>query len=409
VPKAYRPVAPGQSNPARNGKAHPRLTVTTGPGCDGMPAPAPQPSDPTVPAEAAATEPFAALPHRIVADPDLSDADVRVLLGLLYFARDKSSCWPSLRQLGEHVHKSIRSVREAIERLERHGYVKREEDISKRTWQRFVLTWRPDEGPAPMPLVGTAAPPAKNRRPPRRDSAAPPGEISPGARRDFAGPPRRKIAAKREASLVVGEGEEKHSGEAAAAAPQVAPAPAPPPIGTERGDGSLISNENENEDPQVQPLSPAMRQTLERLIGAGGNAAAQARKHLARDDALRAKAGLSTKTVAGVGPAELKARTATLMERSKPRPETLARLQGISPGCDPHHVDLVVGLLCRELDGDGHSQPHWINVLNSVRRGELPGEAVVLAYVRACGPKVRHPGKVFNAAIKEAQRGVPRP
>jgi hypothetical protein len=164
VPKAYRPQRPRQSNPSRDGKAHPRLALTTGPECDGTPAPALQPSAPTDPVEAAAKEPFAALPHRIAADPRLTALDVRVLLALLYFAKNDPHCWPSAKQLRARVHvKSDRSVQESLRRLIEHGHIRRDDDTSKPTWRRIILLWRVGEGPVPNPPDRTADPLRKLR------------------------------------------------------------------------------------------------------------------------------------------------------------------------------------------------------------------------------------------------------
>jgi hypothetical protein len=66
----------------------------------------------------------------------------------------------------------------------------------------------------------------------------------------------------------------------------------------------------------------------------------------------------------------------------------------------PHQVELCVRRLCRELDGDGHSQGFFIETLNAVRQGRRPAEAIVFAYAKACGPRVRKPGAAFVAALK---------
>jgi hypothetical protein len=183
---------------------------------------------------------------------------------------------------------------------------------------------------------------------------------------------------------------------------------------TNEPNSSLISNENENENPPAQPMSPKQRETTERMASdprVPEIVKLQARMHLARDDAMRAKAGGCTMTTRPkpIEPAELKARTAALMTKSKASPETIVLLEGLGPGCDPHQVDLCVRRLCRELDGDGRSQGYFVDKLNAVRRGEIPAEAIVHAYVRAGGPRLRNRGAAFVAAVKQAQAGAPRP
>ena len=48
--------------------------------------------------------PYAKLPHDLAADPRLLPIDVRLLLALVFFARDKDHCWPSDATLGTVGH-----------------------------------------------------------------------------------------------------------------------------------------------------------------------------------------------------------------------------------------------------------------------------------------------------------------
>src|SRR5688572_8567183 len=70
--------------------------------------------------------PFAALPHDIAGDPRLSPVDKCVLLALLYWARDKASCWPCDRSIGSRVGRSVQTIQRALRRLQGLGYIDRE-------------------------------------------------------------------------------------------------------------------------------------------------------------------------------------------------------------------------------------------------------------------------------------------
>jgi hypothetical protein len=364
-------------------------------------------------AEEAKRTPYAALPHAIASDTRLSSTERLIVAALLYWALDDDRCTMADWRVADYVGVTRETVQRAYKRLQKFGHVRVEKlrsSARNRTGRQVILCFREDPSylPAPPDRRGpngrtraVAAPaegvmPTSHPAPGRRDSPCGAG-VTPGV----------APAPHKEKSLVVGEGREK-SGEATAPAPQVTLTPAARPIGTERRDGSLISNENENA--QAGPLDPGLRETAERMLRdprVPETVKQQARGHLARDDAARAKSAAgggtmmtSPKPADRMGPGELKARIATLMPNSKASSDTIALLEGLGPGCDPRQVDLCVRRLCRELDGDGHSQGYFVETLNSVRRGQIPAEAVVHAYVRACGPNVRRPGAAFVRALQ---------
>ena len=62
--------------------------------------------------------PFAALPHDIAADPRLTPTDLRVLAALLFYARQKTICYPSDDAIAARVHRHPGTVRRSLKRLE---------------------------------------------------------------------------------------------------------------------------------------------------------------------------------------------------------------------------------------------------------------------------------------------------
>ena len=67
--------------------------------------------------------PFAALPHDIAADPRLTPTDLRVLATLLFYARQKTICYPSDDAIAARVHRHPGTVRRSLKRLEDIGYL----------------------------------------------------------------------------------------------------------------------------------------------------------------------------------------------------------------------------------------------------------------------------------------------
>jgi hypothetical protein len=71
--------------------------------------------------------PFAQLPHDLAADPRLAPVDVRVIAALLFWARDKDSCWPCDRSIASRVGRSVSTVQRSLRRLQALGLVDREQ------------------------------------------------------------------------------------------------------------------------------------------------------------------------------------------------------------------------------------------------------------------------------------------
>src|SRR5215218_7848999 len=91
--------------------------------------------------------PFAQLPHDIAADPRLTPVDTRVLLALLFWARDKPACWPCDASIASRVGRSVSTVQRALRRLQDLGLVLREQvpqSDANRTGRVLRLRWRLD-------------------------------------------------------------------------------------------------------------------------------------------------------------------------------------------------------------------------------------------------------------------------
>src|SRR3954467_4597123 len=94
--------------------------------------------------------PFAPLPHHIAADPRLTPTDVRVLAALLFWARDKASCWPCDASIAGRVGRSVGTVQRSLRRLVRLGVIAREKvppGDGNRTGRVIRLLWK-DAGDA---------------------------------------------------------------------------------------------------------------------------------------------------------------------------------------------------------------------------------------------------------------------
>lgn len=129
----------GQRNKTRSPGHHTEASLNLSPCCERQHV---SHSCPQTPLSQAATKPFAMLRHDFAADPRLSDADVRVLTALMYWARDKPDCWPSLESIGRRVHKKERAVRTALESLEHYGYIRFQADPGNKTGRKIVLVWQ---------------------------------------------------------------------------------------------------------------------------------------------------------------------------------------------------------------------------------------------------------------------------
>src|SRR3954453_7870695 len=103
----------------------------------------------TVRAEAGGCKapPFAQLPHDIAADPRLTPVDVRVVAALLFWARDKASCWPCDASIASRVGRAVATVQRSLRRLQALGFVRRdkvEPSDRNRTGRVIRLAWRVD-------------------------------------------------------------------------------------------------------------------------------------------------------------------------------------------------------------------------------------------------------------------------
>lgn len=87
-------------------------------------------------------EPFAALPHHIASDPRLTPTDVRVLLALLFWARNKLVCWPSDRSIGERTGRSMGTVQRSLRKLEALGLIARDPSPENVTGRIISLRWK---------------------------------------------------------------------------------------------------------------------------------------------------------------------------------------------------------------------------------------------------------------------------
>ena len=108
------------------------------------------------------------LPNDIASDPRLTPTDLRILTALLYFARQDGSCYPSDFSLGERACKHPSTVRRALHRLERLGYIRRSFFPATRanpTGRLIYLDFTSPDWPRPSPAPAqpqphTQAPPA---------------------------------------------------------------------------------------------------------------------------------------------------------------------------------------------------------------------------------------------------------
>jgi DNA-binding transcriptional MocR family regulator len=91
-----------------------------------------------------AVDPFACLPYHIGLAPQLEAIEVRIILSLLRYAKDKDVCWPSDRTIGRDVQRSRSTVQRHLRRLEETGYIIRMKspNPNNRTGRILRLTWR---------------------------------------------------------------------------------------------------------------------------------------------------------------------------------------------------------------------------------------------------------------------------
>lgn len=131
------------------------------------------------PATTAPPASFAMMAHDLAADPRLSPTDVRVMLALLYWAREKGSCWPSDAGVGRRVGRSVGTVQRALRRLAGLGLIERRPDDREGnpTRRLIVLAWRRRATPLSSALDPPRAPTAEELR--SRGEKEPPSSSSP--------------------------------------------------------------------------------------------------------------------------------------------------------------------------------------------------------------------------------------
>jgi hypothetical protein len=335
--------------------------------------------------------PFAALPHAIGSDTRLS-ATARVLaLALLSYARDRDRCHPSNAGLAAYVGCSTATIKRALGELEAAGYVRATYGrllADNPTGRVLALVWReapatlPEYRPRTAPRAADAPAPRVKGEPRRRSVAVEKGETPP------VGPPMDQVR----------EAPEK-----------VVTRPA-------TNEGSVHQVQRE------RPAPIAEGDLVKRLLALGGPAAQQARAALARRQGCppngqpRKAAGVPReRSGAGEGPSA--GTFAVALSRlaggapaqacaDPPRSMcpggtsgTPALLGQLGPGCDRAAVELAVRALVRDL-ADPHSQAFYARTLGEVRAGRLASEAVLVAYERARGPRIRNRGSVFVSAVK---------
>ena len=112
--------------------------------------------------------PFAALPHDIAADPRLTPTDLRVLATLLFYARQKTICYPSDDAIAARVHRHPGTVRRSLKRLEDLGYLRREflpPSPANPTGRLIHLTCMEPDWPRPNQTTAPAPTPARGAHP----------------------------------------------------------------------------------------------------------------------------------------------------------------------------------------------------------------------------------------------------
>jgi len=123
-------------------------------------------------------QPFAAIPHDLVADGHLKPIDVKLVAILLRYARSKATCWPSVATLATDLGRCERTVQYALRRLTEAGWITSRPDANP-TGRLLVLVWREAKLHPPvqppysqgMPRVKPVAPEPEKRN--QREGSAP--------------------------------------------------------------------------------------------------------------------------------------------------------------------------------------------------------------------------------------------
>lgn len=136
--------------------------------------------------------PYAKLPHDLAADPRLLPIDVRLLLALTFFARDKGYCWPCDATLGSRIGRSRATVQRRLRHLEGLGLIGREKTDQNPTGRLLRLKWRcmvARETPSVSRPIAAPAPPVRHEL--EKQNEGPFASPSGGARR---GSPAERVA-----------------------------------------------------------------------------------------------------------------------------------------------------------------------------------------------------------------------
>ena len=113
---------------------------------------------------------FAALPHDVAADPRLTPTDLRVLATLLFYARQRTICYPSDDAIAARVHRHPGTVRRSLKRLEDIGYLRREflpPSPANPTGRLIHMTCMEPDWPRPNQTTAPAPTPAHGAHPTR--------------------------------------------------------------------------------------------------------------------------------------------------------------------------------------------------------------------------------------------------
>lgn len=125
--------------------------------------------------------PFAAVPHALYQDRRLTATDRDLVAALLYFARDRATCWPSVATLAGRIGRCRRTVQLGLARLRATGWVTTRRAANP-TGRELVLIWR--DRPAPAPAARAEARPCAPAQPYSqglpRTAVAPQGRIPRG-------------------------------------------------------------------------------------------------------------------------------------------------------------------------------------------------------------------------------------
>ena len=108
------------------------------------------------------SRPYAKLPHDLAADPRLLPIDVRLLLALVFFARDKDHCWPSDATLGGRIARARATVQRRLKHLEGLGLIGREKTDANPTGRLLRLRWRIRETPPVSRTTAAPLPPVRH-------------------------------------------------------------------------------------------------------------------------------------------------------------------------------------------------------------------------------------------------------